>query len=67
MRKYGRLDWSLLSHPTVLVQARMTVKESVAIYNYERLHHSLKYKTPDDVHQVFYRQKMSTDIRTSHY
>ncbi|HIB3267344.1 TPA: hypothetical protein ACWWUK_003596 [Citrobacter youngae] len=45
----------------------MMVKESVAIYNYERLHHSLKYKTPDDVHQVFYRQKMSTDIRTSHY
>ncbi|WP_394159726.1 integrase core domain-containing protein [Salmonella enterica] len=33
------------------------VKESVAIYNHERPHLALKYKTPDDVHQAFYRQK----------
>lgn len=33
------------------------VKESVAIYNHERPQLALKYKTPDDVHQAFYRQK----------
>ncbi|MBE5561157.1 transposase, partial [Salmonella enterica subsp. enterica serovar Choleraesuis] len=27
------------------------------IYNHERPHQALKYKTPDDVHQAFYRQK----------
>ncbi|EDT8878932.1 transposase, partial [Salmonella enterica subsp. enterica serovar Carrau] len=27
------------------------------IYNHERPHLALKYKTPDDVHQAFYRQK----------
>lgn len=32
-------------------------KKSVAIYNYERPHLALKYKTPDEVHQAFYRQK----------
>ncbi|OAC41232.1 hypothetical protein RIKO2331_13c00280 [Escherichia coli] len=31
------------------------VKESVAIYNHERLYMALKYKMPDDVHQAFYR------------
>ncbi len=29
------------------------VDESVAIYNSERPHLSLKYKTPDEVHQAF--------------
>lgn len=47
----------LLSRPADLAQAREMVKESVAIYNYERPHQALKYKTPDDVHQAFYRQK----------
>ncbi|EHG5997255.1 transposase [Escherichia fergusonii] len=42
---------------TDLAQAREMVKESVAIYNHERPHLALKYKTPDDVHQAFYRQK----------
>ncbi len=32
-------------------------KKSVAIYNHERPHLALKYKTPDEVHQAFYRQK----------
>ncbi len=32
-------------------------KKSVAIYNHELPHPALKYKTPDDVHQAFYRQK----------
>lgn len=47
----------LLSRPADLKQAREMVKESVAIYNNERPHLALKYKTPDDVHQAFYRQK----------
>ena len=33
------------------------VKEFVAIYNHERSHLALKYKTPDEVHQPFYGQK----------
>ncbi len=47
----------LLSRPADLAQARIMVEESVAIYNHERPHQSLKYKTPDEVHQAFYRQK----------
>ena len=47
----------LLSRPADLAQAREMVKESVSIYNHERPHLALKYKTPDDVHQAFYRQK----------
>ncbi|MEH6024000.1 integrase core domain-containing protein, partial [Salmonella enterica] len=37
----------LLSRPADLEQAREIVKESVAIYNHERPHLALKYKTPD--------------------
>ncbi|MBN3196996.1 IS3 family transposase [Pectobacterium versatile] len=47
----------LLSRPANLAQARKMVKESVAIYNHERPHLALKYKTPDEFHQAFYRQK----------
>ena len=47
----------LLSRPADLVQTREMVKESVAIYNHERPHLALKYKTPDEVHQPFYGQK----------
>lgn len=47
----------LLSRPAYLAQARTMVEESVVIYNHERPHQSLKYKTPDEVHQAFYRQK----------
>ncbi|EBG5027554.1 transposase, partial [Salmonella enterica subsp. enterica] len=47
----------LLSRPADLAQVRGIVKESVAIYNHERSYLALKYKTPDDVHQAFYRQK----------
>ncbi|MEM5404341.1 MULTISPECIES: integrase core domain-containing protein, partial [Paraburkholderia] len=28
-------------------------RQSVQIYNQERPHHSLKYKTPDEVHRAF--------------
>lgn len=47
----------LLSRPADLKQARKMVRESIEIYNGERPHQSLKYKTPDAVHQAFYRHK----------
>lgn len=56
----------LLSRPADLAQAREMVKESVSIYNHERPHLALKYKTPDEVHQAFTDEKLSTYIRTSH-
>ncbi|SUB82249.1 Integrase core domain [Pragia fontium] len=43
----------LLSRPADLEQARRMVDESVKIYNSQRPHLSLKYKTPDEVHQAF--------------
>ena len=43
----------LLSRPADLEQARRMVDESVKIYNHQRPHLSLKYKTPDEVHQAF--------------
>lgn len=42
----------LLSRPADLEQARKMVKESIEIYNRERPHLSLKYKTPDEVHRA---------------
>lgn len=47
----------LLSRPADLMQAREMVKESVTIYNCERPHLALKYKTPDERHRAFCRQK----------
>jgi len=43
----------LLIRPEDIVQARKMVKESVEIYNTRCPHLSLKYKTPDEVHQAF--------------
>jgi putative transposase len=43
----------LLQRPCDLQQARRMVKESVAIYNHERPHLSLQYRTPDEVHRAF--------------
>ena len=43
----------LLQRPTDLGQAAQMVRQSVQIYNQERPHHSLKYKTPDEVHRAF--------------
>lgn len=43
----------LVSKPEDIVQARKMVRESVEIYNTRRPHLSLKYKTPDEVHQAF--------------
>jgi putative transposase len=42
----------LLKRPRDVEQARQMVKESVAIYNHERPHLALKYKTPDAVHRA---------------
>ncbi|MFB2799703.1 IS3 family transposase, partial [Aeromonas veronii] len=41
----------LLQSPQDLTQARKMVREAVDIYNAERPHHALKYRTPDAVHR----------------
>lgn len=46
----------LLTKPKDLEQARKLVKQSIKIYNQIRPHLSLKYKTPDAVHQAFLNQ-----------
>lgn len=43
----------LLHRPRNGLHARQMVREAVAIYNEERPHLALKYKTPDAVHQAF--------------
>lgn len=42
----------LLYRPANLAQARQMVAQSVSIYNQERPHWALKYKTPDVVHRA---------------
>jgi len=46
----------LLNKPKDLEEARKMVKQSIKIYNELRPHQSLKYKTPDEVHQAFLNQ-----------
>ncbi|WP_407296061.1 IS3 family transposase [Stutzerimonas zhaodongensis] len=43
----------LLASPDDLIQARSMVSEAIRIYNTERPHLALKYKTPDAVHRAF--------------
>ncbi|HGY1052985.1 TPA: IS3 family transposase [Aeromonas salmonicida subsp. pectinolytica] len=43
----------LLQSPQDLAQAREMVREAVDIYNVERPHHALRYRTPDAVHRGF--------------
>lgn len=43
----------LLHRPTDVIQTRQMVREAIAIYNEERPHLALKYKTPDAVHRAF--------------
>ncbi|RQR41813.1 IS3 family transposase [Burkholderia sp. Bp9140] len=43
----------LLQRPANLEQAAKMVEQSVRIYNHERPHTALKYKTPDAVHRAF--------------
>lgn len=42
----------LTQKPKDLEEARVMVKEAVMLYNQQRPHHSLKYKTPDEVHRA---------------
>ncbi|WP_238266461.1 integrase core domain-containing protein, partial [Cupriavidus pauculus] len=42
----------LLNRPNDLQQATRMVRESVRIYNRERPHQALKYKTPDEIHRA---------------
>ncbi|MCF6688578.1 transposase, partial [Raoultella terrigena] len=42
----------LLGRPEDIEQARKMVRESVEIYNTQRPHLSLQYKTPDEVHRA---------------
>lgn len=42
----------LLQTPRNLEEAAKMIKESIQIYNHERPHLALKYKTPDAVHQA---------------
>jgi transposase InsO family protein len=42
----------LLQTPKSLEEANQMIKESIHIYNHERPHLALKYKTPDAVHQA---------------
>ncbi|BCA29865.1 integrase core domain-containing protein [Metapseudomonas otitidis] len=52
-RVNGILKNELLEHPPAdLGQARRMVREAVDIYNRERPHLALKYKTPDAVHRA---------------
>uniref|UniRef100_UPI00403F3239 integrase core domain-containing protein n=1 Tax=Pseudomonas sp. RA_15y_Pfl2_54 TaxID=3088704 RepID=UPI00403F3239 len=52
-RVNGILKTELLLHrPTDLKQAEQMVREAVLIYNQERPHLSLTYKTPDAVHRA---------------
>lgn len=43
----------LLQRPADLEQAAKMVEQSVRIYNHERPHAALKYKTPDAMHRAF--------------
>ncbi|QTH06966.1 IS3 family transposase [Vibrio fluvialis] len=43
----------LLTKPNDLNEARKMVAESVKLYNEQRPHTALKYKTPDEVHRAF--------------
>ena len=53
-RVNGRLKTVLmLQRPQDLTQTKTMASESVWIYNSERPHLSLKYKTPDAVHRAF--------------
>ncbi|AXQ29561.1 IS3 family transposase [Solimonas sp. K1W22B-7] len=42
----------LLQRPANLEQAEQMVRQSIHIYNHERPHLALKYKTPDEVHRA---------------
>ncbi|WP_408101434.1 IS3 family transposase [Stutzerimonas sp. VN223-3] len=49
----------LMQSPADLTQARRMVREAIDIYNQERPHLALKYKTPDAVHRAFEVRSMT--------
>ena len=49
----------LLRRPADIDEARRMVSESIQIYNEERPHTALKYKTPDEVHRASIKGQMS--------
>lgn len=51
----------LLGRPQDLDQARRMVEQSIDIYNNERPHLALKYKTPDEVHRASLRAQESSE------
>lgn len=58
----------LLQTPKNLAEAAKMIKESIHIYNHERPHLALKYKTPDAVHQASlttYLNKVKNDVLLS--
>ena len=44
----------LLHKPKDIHEARKMIAQSVDVYNHKRPHLSLKYETPDAVHQAFF-------------
>jgi transposase InsO family protein len=52
----------LLYRPDNLKQARQMVHQSIRIYNQERPHLALQYKTPDAVHRAFLRSAQSENL-----
>lgn len=46
----------LLTRPRDLAEARQMVSESIELYNHQRPHLALKYKTPDAAHRAFYEK-----------
>ncbi len=62
----GILKNEFYSRPVQTAQAREIVKSPWQFINPANGHTKALNKTPDDVHQAFYRQKLSTYIRTSH-
>jgi transposase InsO family protein len=52
----------LLYRPENLEQARRMVSQSVDIYNQERPHMALKYKTPDAVHRALLQDHLQSQI-----
>lgn len=58
----------LLQTPKNLAEATKMIKESIYIYNHERPHLALEYKTPDAVHQaslITYLNKVKNDVLLS--
>jgi putative transposase len=49
----------LLHKPANLQEANVMVEQSIHLYNHERPHTALKYKTPDEVHQASIQSQLA--------